>query len=220
MLKLIEPISKKGQVVQAIKEAIMSRSIEPGSQIVESRIAQQLGAGIPLVREALIELEHQGFVQKTPYKGTTVTTLGPKQIKQMFWLRAELESLAAVCAKERATASDIGELRSLVGEMERAAAGPDPNQFCEHDLAFHRKIWALADNPYLTDALERIVAPLFAFSVMRIRSGSEERAESAAMHARIVEAMAAASDAELGELVRNLVGGWKDEMLEPLSSEE
>jgi len=66
MLKLIQPISKKNQVVLAIKEAILTGSINPGDQIVESRIARELGSGIPLVREALIELEQDGFVQKTP----------------------------------------------------------------------------------------------------------------------------------------------------------
>src|SRR5205807_8484305 len=91
MLKLIQAISKKDQVVAAIKDAILSGAIEPGDQIVESRMAQQLGSGIPLVREALIALEHQGFVQKTPYKGTTVTKLEPKQIREIFQLRVELK---------------------------------------------------------------------------------------------------------------------------------
>src|SRR5437870_11554260 len=59
MLKLIQAISKKDQVVAAIKDAILSGAIEPGDQIVESRMAQQLGSGIPLVREALIALEHR-----------------------------------------------------------------------------------------------------------------------------------------------------------------
>jgi len=92
MLKLIQPISKKDQVVAAIKEAILLGTIGPGDQIVESRMARQLGSGIPLVREALIALEHQGFVQKTPYKGTTVTKLEPKQIREIFQLRVELEA--------------------------------------------------------------------------------------------------------------------------------
>jgi len=62
-------------VVASFKEAILSGIIQPGESIVESKVAQQLKAGIPLVREALIELEHQGYVQKIPYKGTTVTKL-------------------------------------------------------------------------------------------------------------------------------------------------
>jgi len=58
--------------VASFKEAILSGVIQPGEAIVPSKVAQQLGAGVPLVREALIELEHQGYVQKVPYKGTTV----------------------------------------------------------------------------------------------------------------------------------------------------
>ena len=77
MLELIQPISKRDQVVRAVKDAILSGTIQPGASIVESKVAQQLGAGVPLIREALIALEHQGFVQRTPYKGTTVTKLGP-----------------------------------------------------------------------------------------------------------------------------------------------
>jgi DNA-binding GntR family transcriptional regulator len=77
MLEVIQPISKRDQVVRAVKEAILTGSIQPGASIVEARIAQQVGAGIPLVREALIQLEHHGFVQRTPYKGTTVTKLEP-----------------------------------------------------------------------------------------------------------------------------------------------
>lgn len=219
MLKLIQPISKKDQVVLTIRGAILSGSIGPGAQIVESRIAQQLGTGIPLVREALIELEHQGFVRKTPYKGTAVTKLGPKEIRQMFQLRAELEALAVVWAKESVEAADIAELRALIEKMERAAANHDPEQFCESDLAFHRKIWALSGNHYLADTLERVVVPLFAFSVMKIRHEPESYMESAALHAKIVEALPDMGAAELRELVRGLVGCWKDEMLEPLLSE-
>src|SRR5205814_10286985 len=114
MLKLIQAISKKDQVVAAIKDAILSGAIEPGEQIVESRMAQQLGSGIPLVREALIALEHQGFVQKTPYKGTTVTKLEPKQIRDNFQLRVELEPLAVEWASGKVTPADIRELRELI----------------------------------------------------------------------------------------------------------
>lgn len=218
MLKLIQPVSKKDQVVFTIKEAILSGAIVPGAQIVESRIAQQLGTGIPLVREALIELEHQGFVQKTPYKGTTVTELRPTEVGQLFQLRGELEALAVVWAQEHISAEDIEELRALIARMKSAAEGRDPEQFCDADLAFHRKIWGLARNPYLTDALERVVLPLFAFSVMKFKHEREEYIESAMQHARIVEALPTMGADDLRDLMKTLVGCWKDEMLEPLLS--
>src|SRR6185436_7970083 len=99
-LKLIQPVSKRDQVVASFKEAILSGIIQPGDSIVESKVAQQLGAGIPLVREALIELEYQGYVQKVPYKGTTVTKLAHRDVEKIFRLRAELESLAIEWAKD------------------------------------------------------------------------------------------------------------------------
>src|SRR5438552_7824791 len=128
MLKLIQPISKKDQVVAAIKEAILLGTIGPGDQIVESRMARQLGSGIPLVREALIALEHQGFVQKTPYKGTTATKLEPRQIQQIFELRVVLEALAIEWAKENVTPADIKELKVLIERMERPATELDLDQ--------------------------------------------------------------------------------------------
>jgi len=219
LLKLIQPTSKKNQVVLAIKEAILSRTIKPGDQIVESRIAQQLGSGIPLVREALIELEHQGFVQKTPYKGTIVTKLGPKEIKEIFQLRVELEALAVEWAKGKVRPADITDLRKSINRMEQAAAELDLDQFYEIDLELHRKIWDLSGNPYLASVLERIVVPLFAFFVIKTRGEKESYIKSAEMHGKIVTALETKSAAEVGELMRGSLKGWTDDMLDLLFAE-
>jgi DNA-binding GntR family transcriptional regulator len=219
LLKLIQPISKKNQVVQAIKDAILSGEIEPGDQIVESRIAQQLGSGIPLVREALIELEHHGFVQKIPYKGTMVTKLGPKEIREIFQLRVELEALAMEWAHENITPTDIKELQALTVRMTKSAKELDLDQFYASDLEFHRKLWNLAGNSYLTETLERVVVPLFAFFVMKTKREKESYIESAAMHAKIVEGLAVKSAPELRELMKDSLRGWKDDMLKLLFSE-
>jgi DNA-binding GntR family transcriptional regulator len=220
LLKLIQPISKKNQVVQAIKEAIISGEIKPGEQIVESRIAHELGSGIPLVREALIELEHHGFVQKIPYKGTMVTKLGPKEIREIFQLRVELEALAIEWAHDNVTAADIKALQLLIGRMTKSAKELNLNEFYDADLEFHRKLWNLAGNSYLSDTLERVVVPLFAFFVMKTRREKESYIESAAMHARIVEALDVKSTPELRELMKDSLRGWKDDMLKLLFSEQ
>jgi DNA-binding GntR family transcriptional regulator len=219
MLKLIQPISKKNQVVQAIKEAILTGSINPGDQIVESRMARELGSGIPLVREALIELEQDGFVQKTPYKGTIVTKLGPTEIRQIFQLRVELEAIAVEWAKGNVTPEDIKDLQKMIRKMEESGAELDLDQFYEIDLEFHRRLWAMSGNPYLVAVLERIVVPLFAFFVMKTKRERESYIRSAAMHARIVEGLETKSAAEMHELMKDTLKGWKDDMLKLLFSE-
>ena len=222
MLELIQPISKRDQVVKAMKDAILSGNIQPGASIVESKIAQQLGAGVPLIREALIELEHQGFVQRTPYKGTTVTKLSPVDVRRIFALRVELEALAIQWAKEHATDDDIEYLRQAIGKMETAAKAKvlDLPQFYEGDLAFHRKIWSLSGNPYLADALERIVVPLFAFFLMQTSRQQASYIESACMHAKIVEAMPEMNGLELRDMFRASLVNWKDDMVVLLFPDE
>jgi DNA-binding GntR family transcriptional regulator len=220
MLELIQPISKRDQVVRAMKEAILSGTILPGASVVESKIAQQLGAGVPLIREALIELEHQGFVQRTPYKGTTVTKLSPSDVRHIFALRVELEAIAIEWAKDHATAADIESLRVEILKMSEAAKNLDLPQFYEGDLSFHRKIWSLSGNPYLVDVLERLVVPLFAFFLMKTSRQQASYVDSACMHATIVEAISEKNATELREMFRASLVNWKDDMVKLLFNEE
>jgi DNA-binding GntR family transcriptional regulator len=220
MLELIQPISKRDQVVRAMKEAILSGTISPGASIVESKIAQQLGAGVPLIREALIELEHQGFVQRTPYKGTTVTKLSASDVRNIFALRVELEAVAIEWAREHTTSADVETLKQIIQRMEDAANALDLPQFYEFDLAFHRKIWSLSNNPYLVDVLERLVVPLFAFFLMKTSRQHSSYVESAAMHKKIVEALPVMSAPELRVMFKSFLGSWKDDMVQLLFSED
>lgn len=218
-LKLIHPVSKRDQVVAAFKDAILSGVIQPGEAIVESRVAQQLGAGIPLVREALIELEHQGYVQKVPYKGTTVTKLERQEVAQIFRLRTELETLAIEWAKETVAAEDLAFLRAEAHRMRQAAEALDLDQFYESDLAFHRKLWEMSGNRYLAECLERIVVPLFAFFVMKNRRERESYLASAAAHEQIVEALPQLSKTKLRSMMRDSLTDWKSEVLNELLGE-
>src|SRR5215510_8020263 len=109
----IEPISKKARIVASVRQAIVSGAIRSGEQIVEGKIAQQLGVGQGLIREALIELEHQGFVQRTPFAGTQVTELTLQDAKHIYDIRIELEPLAFFLAGPQADTQQISELKKM-----------------------------------------------------------------------------------------------------------
>jgi DNA-binding GntR family transcriptional regulator len=211
-LKLIQPVSKRDQVVASFKEAILSGVIQPGEPVVESKVAQQLGAGIPLVREALIELEYQGYVQKVPYKGTTVTKLAHRDVEKIYRLRTELESVAIEWAKEHVTAADIAELRDITVNMKQGAQSLNLDQFYQNDLAFHRKLWEMSGNEYLVECLERIVMPLFAFFLMKDRRPRESYLISVAQHEKIVESLPRLSGAKLRALMRGSISDWRTEV--------
>jgi DNA-binding GntR family transcriptional regulator len=191
ILRRIETLSKKDRVVAELREAIVSGRMRPGDAVVEGRVARQLGVGQPVIREALLDLEHQGFVQRVPYKGTSVTRLGQDEIEQIQAMRVELESLAVGWARARATAADLKSLRALVARMGRAADTGDLAKFNDCDLALHRAIWQLSGNTYLADALERAVVPLLTYFYLSSGRVVELHVKSVASHAALVEAVAA-----------------------------
>ena len=219
VLAQIEPVSKKDRAIAVLRDAIVSGLIKPGDPIVENKVAQQLGVGQPLVREALIELEHQGFVRRFPYRGTYVTKLTPEEVDQIFELRMELEGIAVDWAKQKATPRDIETLLQHVASMKLAAANEDVALFYENDLAFHRKIWELSGNKYLEEALERVVAPLFAFFVLRAIKDRQPLQESAEMHERIIEAFHSPDGDNLRRFMKETLGEWKGDMLSNLPPE-
>src|SRR5215831_14382370 len=125
----IEPISKKARIVAALRDAILSGAIKSGEQIVEGKLAQQFGVGQGLVREALIELEHQGFVQRTPFSSTQVPTLTLEDAQDIFDMRIALEPLAIALAGPAASTADITELDDLLEKARRGATDGDLDKF-------------------------------------------------------------------------------------------
>jgi DNA-binding GntR family transcriptional regulator len=190
MFDRLASTSKKDRAVATIREAIVSGRMQPGDPVIETRVARELGVSQPVVREALLVLEHQGFVRRTPYRGASVTLLTEADIARIQELRAELESLAAEWARARVTAADLDELRAHVDGMQKAAAQADLTRFNESDLAFHRALWRLSGNPYLADCLERSVVPLLTFYYLRSGRLGATHVRSVEDHRRIVAALA------------------------------
>jgi len=152
---------------QALRNGIIAGDIKPGERLIEQKLAARLGIGQPTLREALKELEHQGFVRKVPQRGTYVTKLSKDDFRKIQEVRVTLEIPAIEKATCNMTAEAEKELTALVEEMGRAAADFDLGSFHKVDMAFHRRLWALAGNPYLAEALELVAFRLFAFVLLQ-----------------------------------------------------
>src|SRR5581483_4234421 len=99
---------------QAIRDAIMAGKLKPGDRIIEQQWASFLGIGQPTLREALKELEFQGMVSKSAYRGTYVTQLEAEDYKKLLEVRLPLEVLAIERAAQRMDPDSAAELTSLV----------------------------------------------------------------------------------------------------------
>src|SRR5258707_1236234 len=159
----LEAVSLAEGVAAALKDAFFSGKLKPGAGIVERQIAKQMNVGTPVVREALISLKHEGFVRRVKNKATFVTAFDAEEVRQLYTLRVELETLALQWARPLVSKSDLDHLKSLVDRLVEAGERDNRREFLERDFEFHRYCWKLSGNPFLAETLERLMAPLFAF---------------------------------------------------------
>src|ERR1700693_1484219 len=130
----LEPVSLAEGVVAALKDAFFSGRLRPGVAIVERQIAKQMNVGTPAVREALISLKHEGFVRRVKNKGTFITAFDADEVRQLYTLRIELETLALQWARPLVTRCDLDQLKGLVDRLVEAGERQDRREFLQCDF--------------------------------------------------------------------------------------
>ena len=109
------------QVKDRILQWILEGHLAPGSRIIETRVAKELGVSQAPVREALRDLTTLGVVEMKPYRGASVRQPSKTDLVEAMEVRGELEALAARTAATRITEECLDELRNLIGEMRALA---------------------------------------------------------------------------------------------------
>jgi DNA-binding GntR family transcriptional regulator len=107
---LIKRSSLHDEVVNALRDMIVTGQLEPGERIIEKDLSQQLGVSRTPIREAIKTLVLDGLIDSPPHRGAQVKPLEADEIKSLFDVIAVLEALAAQRAAE---ALKPGELRKL-----------------------------------------------------------------------------------------------------------
>jgi len=185
-LERINVPSAPQAAAEALRNGIIRGDFKPGERLIEQKVARLLGIGQPTLREAFKELEFQGFVRKGPKRGTYVTKLTNKDFRMIQEVRMALEALAIEKAALQLTLQAELELREFVRSMGAAAEAFDLESFHRMHMDFHRKVWALAGNVYLANALELVAFRLFAFVLIQRRESGSEFLNAAQQHQDIL----------------------------------
>ena len=178
------------QTSEKIRAGILSGSLKPGERLVERDLAEQLGTSLTVVREALVQLETEGFITKRPNSSTYITQLGRNEIEQILVVRRVLEGFAFAEAARNATNERIGILETLHQGAVEAARASDYQAYIHADLLWHDAVWQSSGNEALRGTLRRLVLPLFGFSAIRVasREGFDLR-QDAYSHLPLLEAI-------------------------------
>ncbi|HEX5780699.1 MAG TPA: GntR family transcriptional regulator [Solirubrobacteraceae bacterium] len=134
------------RVKDVILQRIVSGDYAPGSRLVETRIAQELGVSQAPVREALRDLEQLGCIVHEPFRGCSVRAFSAEELLEAFPVRAALEALAARLAAERITEGELLRLAELLDTMRAAARRGDAHDQSQANASFHATIVRAARN--------------------------------------------------------------------------
>jgi DNA-binding GntR family transcriptional regulator len=137
-------------VYTTLKAAILEGRLKPGAPLREPEIAIQMGISRAPLREALRQLEREGLVVTSPYKGTHVATFTPKDIRELCKIRSLLEGYAIAEAVPRIKPDDVKRLTIIQKEM--LAVGRQDIKlwvFVQKDFDFHEEICKVSGNERL-----------------------------------------------------------------------
>jgi DNA-binding GntR family transcriptional regulator len=205
------------QVKDRILEDILGGRHQPGSRIIETKIARELGTSQAPVREALRGLEALGVVEITPFRGSRVRRPSRREILEAYGVRSALEVLGARLAVPRLTDADVAELAGHLEAMRAAASADDGRALAEADAQFHGRIVELADN----GALAKVWRSLEPFSrtYLTLTIPGADPQWSAELHVPIIDALqrrdpdavVAAIQRHFQEVSDNMAGRWPDD---------
>jgi DNA-binding GntR family transcriptional regulator len=196
----------------ALKNVILSLDIyeKPGEvRLDERQLASDLGISRTPVREAMAQLEREGFVRSVPRRGIYVVRKTRAEVIELITAWAALESMAARLITQKATDLEIAELRKMFTKFENGELHARLDEYSEVNIEFHQTIIRLSRNRVLIDLAENLFTHMR--MIRRKTIGEEDRADrSIRDHMNIIHALEARDTERAEDLVRNHALGLAD----------
>jgi DNA-binding GntR family transcriptional regulator len=143
-------MSASRMVADALRDAIVNGTLAPGAPLRQDALARHFSVSAIPVREALRQLESEGWAKVEMHKGATVAPLSADEAREIYEIRAALESLAIACAIPAHTEATLHEAQAL---CDAARSETDPALYVARNEAFHMSLYAPARRPQLTDLI-------------------------------------------------------------------
>jgi DNA-binding GntR family transcriptional regulator len=204
--------SFKHKAYTALKNAIVAMDIyrsRDDIRLDERKLAQDFGISRTPVREAMAQLESEGFVRSVPRRGIYVVRKTKREVIEMITAWAALESMAARLITTNATTEEIASLRRMFATFENGEARAHLDEYSEVNIEFHQTIIRLSKNGVLIDLAENLFTHMR--MIRRKTIGEQDRVDrSIRDHMNIIEALEARATDRAEELVRDHALGLAD----------
>ncbi len=179
--------SVREQIADRLRTEVLSESLRSEEPLREVELAERFGVGRGPIRDALLQLTHEGALVYQPNRGVRVGSPATDDFRELLVdLRRQIETQALESCFETLTANDHERLRSNLADLGTACEKADMAAIVEEDMAFHR--WLVRRGGGAE--LEAVWLPI----TVRIRlnyARHDDYREVHREHARIVDAIVA-----------------------------
>jgi DNA-binding GntR family transcriptional regulator len=176
-------------VYHSLEEAILAGRMRPGERLVESWIAEQLQVSRTTVREALLMLEHEGYVVSQPRRGTFVTRLAREDALDLCYSRALLESFAVSTGYARIDDALLDTLAGCIDRMRGCRLPDDVPTLIQVDLTFHRPLIELGGSRRLIELWSSLNGQIGALMLTSLENQQASIDDVADFHRQLIDAL-------------------------------
>lgn len=146
----------KEQAYDLIKDAILYRRLEVGPIYSQDSLCKELGISRTPVREALLELQQEGYVSFLRGRGIIVVPVTAQEAEDIVEMRACLEIEGSRLAAVRRTDVHVDRMRGTLEEMQRRIGKNDPKGLYRLDREFHRIMFEASRNKLMYSTIENL----------------------------------------------------------------
>ena len=149
--------SQRDRAYAEIRRRILLNELTPGTQMLETEVADMLGMSRTPVREALIRLGEEGLVEIRPRHGMRVKPVSPDDMREIYDVLQSLEATAAGLAADRGISeAELADLNAAVSDMDAALEAGDLPRWALADQRFHDLLVEASGNQRLMDIVGTI----------------------------------------------------------------
>ncbi|MCC3374655.1 GntR family transcriptional regulator [Cohnella sp. REN36] len=196
----MDKINISREVVEYIKQSILSGELNPGDRIVETKFARELGISQTPIREAMHQLSGEGIVVIVPNKGPVVKELQRSDVFEIYSLRAAIEGLAIRIASQIAPQEAIDELERFYERMKVRQQDDEVDSLLGDSFQIHQTIINLSRHERLINMYGSIS---FQISLVnRILGTQSTKLKEVEQHRELVEALKARDPDQAEKIMR------------------
>ncbi len=181
-------MSQAFKLKQAIEDAVLSGEYFPGDRLDEVSLAERFGVSRTPIREALLQLGAEGFIDVRPRRGAVVSVLSPTKLIEMFETMAELESACGRLAARRLTPEDDAVMQAALIGCKKAAQENDSETYYAVNRAFHEAIYRASRNEFMAEYALSLHKRLSAYRRIQLRARNR-LTQSLQEHSDILDAI-------------------------------